>query len=333
MCQAKATAGRRGTTSRSSRRSDVSPPAGGVGARRDARGRAARRRARPRRVRAAAGDPDHRAGDRRGQLSDRPAASVARRCVGDRRRARCVIDGELAIGGQEHFYLETQAAIAWLDESGGVAAALVDAASVRDAGDRRARARRAAQSGDGRVPAHGRRVRRQGSAGERVGRDRRARRVEDRPAGARASDARARHGAHRQAASVSGPLRGGLRRRRPHRGADGIALFSDGGWSLDLSEPIMWRVAVPLRQRLLPAGGRSHRPRLPHAQDLADGVPRLRRTAGDGGDRRDPRRRRRSGCRLPPTSSASATSTARARRRTTARRSTTPGASTRSGAS
>jgi xanthine dehydrogenase large subunit len=32
------------------------------------------------------------------------------------------IDGELAIGGQEHFYLETQAAIAWIDETGGVAA-------------------------------------------------------------------------------------------------------------------------------------------------------------------------------------------------------------------
>jgi len=29
--------------------------------------------------------------------------------------------GELRIGGQEHFYLETQCAIAWLDESGGVA--------------------------------------------------------------------------------------------------------------------------------------------------------------------------------------------------------------------
>ena len=31
------------------------------------------------------------------------------------------IDGELAIGGQEHFYLETQAAIAWIDETGGAA--------------------------------------------------------------------------------------------------------------------------------------------------------------------------------------------------------------------
>ena len=32
---------------------------------------------------------------------------------------RCT--GELRIGGQEHFYLETQAALAWLDETGGVA--------------------------------------------------------------------------------------------------------------------------------------------------------------------------------------------------------------------
>lgn len=31
-----------------------------------------------------------------------------------------VFSGEFAIGGQEHFYLETQCAIAWLDETGGV---------------------------------------------------------------------------------------------------------------------------------------------------------------------------------------------------------------------
>src|SRR5215510_2040479 len=30
------------------------------------------------------------------------------------------LEGELAIGGQEHFYLETQCSIAWLDESGGM---------------------------------------------------------------------------------------------------------------------------------------------------------------------------------------------------------------------
>jgi xanthine dehydrogenase large subunit len=31
------------------------------------------------------------------------------------------IEGELHIGGQEHFYLETQASVAWLDETGGIA--------------------------------------------------------------------------------------------------------------------------------------------------------------------------------------------------------------------
>ena len=36
-------------------------------------------------------------------------------------RSALRIEGELAIGGQEHFYLETQAAIAWIDESGGLA--------------------------------------------------------------------------------------------------------------------------------------------------------------------------------------------------------------------
>ena len=31
------------------------------------------------------------------------------------------IEGSLRIGGQEHFYLETQASLAWLDETGGIA--------------------------------------------------------------------------------------------------------------------------------------------------------------------------------------------------------------------
>ena len=31
------------------------------------------------------------------------------------------LEGELRIGGQEHFYLETQAALAWMDETGGIA--------------------------------------------------------------------------------------------------------------------------------------------------------------------------------------------------------------------
>ena len=53
-------------------------------------------------------------------------------------------------------------------------------------------------------------------------------------------DARARHGAHRQAASVSGALHGRVHERRAARGVR-IALYSDGGWSLDLSEPVLAR--------------------------------------------------------------------------------------------
>ena len=36
-------------------------------------------------------------------------------------RSEVRVSGELFIGGQEHFYLETQCAISWMDESGGVA--------------------------------------------------------------------------------------------------------------------------------------------------------------------------------------------------------------------
>ena len=113
------------------------------------------------------------------------------------------IEGELRIGGQEHFYLETQAALAWIDESGCVVGPLLDAASVGNAGGRRASARPASQSGDGRVPADGRGVRRQGGAGQPVCGHRRARRVEDATPRARPADSRARHGDDRQAPSVS----------------------------------------------------------------------------------------------------------------------------------
>ena len=228
------------------------------------------------------------------------------------------IDGELTIGGQEHFYLETQASIAWLDESGGVVGALVHAASVRDAGDRRARARRAAAPGDGRVPAHGRRVRRQGSAGQRLGGRRGARRVEDAAPGARAADARS--------STWRSPASGirSWRATRPGFASDGrIAGAAAGALLGRRLEPRSVRAdhvarAVPLRQRLPPAGGRRDRPRVPDAQDVADRVPRLRRTAGHARHRGDPARAAAAARRCPRTSSASATSTARATRRTTA---------------
>ena len=201
-----------------SHRGDVSSAAGGVGAGRNAGGRAARGRARamskyeplpPILTIEEAIDA--------GRVSCRADADVARRRVGDRVQRACGLTGELVIGGQEHFYLETQCAIAWIDESGGVSVHSSTQHPAETQESRRARAGPGAQSGHRRMPAHGRRVRRQGSAGESVGGDRRARRVEDEAARARAPDARARHGAHRQAASVSGALRRGLRARRPPR--------------------------------------------------------------------------------------------------------------------
>ena len=178
--------------------------------------------------------------------------------------------------------------------------------------------------GDGRVPPHGRRVRRQGSAGQRVCGDRRARRVENPPAGTRPADPRARHGADRQAASVPRPVHRRLCRRRPHRSACVSQLYSDGGWSLDLSEPIMWR-------SLFHCDNAYHLP----AVEATGRVCRTHKTSqtafrgfggpqGDGRHRRDPVAGGAPAVACPPTSSASATSIARARRPTTARRSTMP---------
>ena len=46
------------------------------------------------------------------------------------------------------------------------------------------------------------------------------------------------------------------------------SLYSDGGWSLDLSEPVMWRALFHVRQRLLSPRRRPDRLRLPHATRL-----------------------------------------------------------------
>ena len=47
-----------------------------------------------------------------------PAVSRRGDAAARSREARIRLSGELRIGGQEHFYLETQCAIAWLDETG-----------------------------------------------------------------------------------------------------------------------------------------------------------------------------------------------------------------------
>ena len=69
--------------------------------------------------------------------------------------------------------------------------------------------------GDCRVPADGRRFRRQGNPGERLRRNRSTGRMEDGPAGAGTASAAARYGAHRQAPSLPGAVRMRIRRRRP----------------------------------------------------------------------------------------------------------------------
>ncbi len=63
-------------------------------------------------------------------------------------------------------------------------------------------------------------------------------------------DRAARHGAHRQAPSLPRPLPCRLSTTRARLLGMELELFTDGGWSLDLSEPVMYRRHVPLRQRL-----------------------------------------------------------------------------------
>ncbi len=77
--------------------------------------------------------------------------------------------------------------------------------------------------------------------------------------------------------------------------------------------------AVPRRQRLLRAARAGQRPRRADAQDLADGVPRLRRAAGDARRRGRPRPVRAAARRAGRGSCGGATSTSRGRRRRTAR--------------
>ena len=150
------------------------------------------------------------------------------------------LDGEVAIGGQEHFYLETQAAIAWLDESGGV---LVHASTQHPAETQEIVARVLGW------PRHRVIVECLRMGGAFGGKE----------VQANAWAAVAALGALKTGRPVRVRLPRALDmaltgKRHPYLArysagfaADGriealrLALFSDGGWSLDLSEPIMWR--------------------------------------------------------------------------------------------
>ena len=156
-------------------------------------------------------------------------------------RARHRIEGELQIGGQEHFYLETQATIAWLDESGGV--------SLHSSTQHPSETQEIVARVLG-VPRHQVTVECLRMGGAFGGKEVQANSFAaiaalgawktGRPVRVRLSRA-TRHGDDRQAPSVPGALRRGLRRRRPICRPRASQLYSDGGWSLDLSEPILWR--------------------------------------------------------------------------------------------
>ncbi len=148
--------------------------------------------------------------------------------------------GELTIGGQEHFYLETQASIAWLDESGGVA---VQSSTQHPSGTQEVVARVLG------LPRHRVSVECLRMGGAFGGKE-----VQASPWAAVAA-----LGAWKTRRPVRVRLTRALDmaltgKRHPYLfrysagfSADGriealrLMCYSDGGWSLDLSEAIMWR--------------------------------------------------------------------------------------------
>jgi len=150
------------------------------------------------------------------------------------------LEGEIEIGGQEHFYLETQAAIAWMDESGGV--------SVQSSTQHPAETQE--------VVARVLGLRRHHVTVEclRMGGAFGGKEVQANPYAAVAA-----LGAWKTRRPVSVRLTRALDmaltgKRHPYLAryvagfnADGrieglqLRLYSDGGWSLDLSEPVLWR--------------------------------------------------------------------------------------------
>ena len=148
--------------------------------------------------------------------------------------------GELRIGGQEHFYLETQSAIAWLDESGGVA--------LHSSTQHPAETQEVVSRVLG-IPRNQVSVECLRMGGAFGGKE-----VQAAPYGALAA-----LGAWKTRRPVrvrltraldmalTGKRHPFLARYTAGFSSDGrlagvkIALYSDGGWSLDLSEPILWR--------------------------------------------------------------------------------------------
>ena len=194
------------------------------------------------------------------------------------------LSGELRCGGQDHFYLEGQIALATPGDDGDMHVLELDPASDRGAARRRASARPAVQRRHRRGAAHGRRLRRQGEPGDHHRRHRRRARLEDAAAGEAAAAARRRHARDRQAPSVPDPLRRRLRRRRaysrarPHAGRERRQRRRPHAGGADAR-------AVPRRQLLLPAERALPRPAVQDQHGVEHRVPRLWRAAGHARDR------------------------------------------------
>src|SRR3954467_15345371 len=150
------------------------------------------------------------------------------------------VRGELSIGGQEHFYLETQSAIGWIDETGGVA---IESSTQHPAETQEVVAR---VLGIGRHQVTVQCIRMGGAFG---GKEVQANAYAAVAAlGARKTGRPVRVRLPRHLDMIlTGKRHPYLARYDASFSADGriealrLELYSDGGWSLDLSEPIMWR--------------------------------------------------------------------------------------------
>ncbi len=194
------------------------------------------------------------------------------------------LSGRIDVGGQEHFYLEGQVAMAIPGEDGDMLVHSSTQHPDRGAASGRPRAEAVGSFGGVRDAADGRRVRRQGVAGvaDRGGGG--AAGAADRTPGEAPAGPRRRHDPDRQAAPLPDRLRCRVRQGRPHPGhqvhaGDRLRLFP---------RPVRRdrRPGDVSRRQCLLSGPRPHR--LASLQDqhrIQHRVPRLWRTAGHGGDR------------------------------------------------
>ena len=199
--------------------------------------------------------------------------------------------GEVRNGAQEHFYLETQTALA-LPEEGGTIRLI---SSTQHPSEVQAKVGEVLgwplRPRGGRDAAHGRRVRRQGDPGRALRLPGRAGGGADPAPGEGVAQPRSGHGADGKAPPVPHALRGRLLRGRAPAGAGGrhVRRRRVGERSLPL-HPRPW--ALPPGQRLLPLRRALHGARGPDAPALQHGLPRLRWAAGHAGHRGDPQPRR-----------------------------------------